>query len=283
MPLKEKDKRIIELATKKGNDADLLLLDAINDISDKLYSLEEQIKRIKSDHTKMYEEHEKMYEEMHAEMEKEVSPDAKIEKIATRLASKLSITAEDVTPTEEKLLELILPLIPQVKDGKTPAREELLALIRPLIPTVENGKDADEEKIIQEVLAKLPAQKETTPIEVRDKLEVLKGDERLDRDAIKGLEEALKEIKEMIPKRGLLGGFGRLGGFSGPMKKIVITGTVNGVNATFTLDKAYSTLMLFWNGQLQESVTHYTQSGKTIVFTSGNIPTSGTLHGMGQV
>lgn len=38
-----------------------------------------------------------------------------------------------------------------------------------------------------------------TPEEVRDKLEILKGDERLDKTAIKGLDEWLAEIQKQIP------------------------------------------------------------------------------------
>ena len=51
------------------------------------------------------------------------------------------------TPTEDELIALIKPLIPQVsngldgKDGLKPTNKELLALIKPLIPKVQNGID----------------------------------------------------------------------------------------------------------------------------------------------
>ena len=41
------------------------------------------------------------------------------------------------TPTDEKLVSLITPLIPEPKDGETPSDERLFALIKPLIPKVE--------------------------------------------------------------------------------------------------------------------------------------------------
>ena len=60
----------------------------------------------------------------------------------------------------------------------------------------ENGKDADEEYVIEEVLSRieLPEYKETildTPEQVRDKLETLKDDKRLDKKHIKGLEKVV--------------------------------------------------------------------------------------------
>ena len=122
-----------------------------------------------------------------------------------------------------------------------------------------------------------------SPTEVRDKLESLSGKEALDINKLSGVEELKAELKDALGKVRLGGrGFGRAGGFGGPLVKIIITGTVNGTNAAFTLDKDYSYIMLFWNGQLQEETTHYTRAGQTITFTTGNIPTSGTLHGVGQ-
>jgi hypothetical protein len=44
-------------------------------------------------------------------------------------------------PTKEEILALVKPLIPKVQDGKTPTDEELRALIVPLIPQVKNGED----------------------------------------------------------------------------------------------------------------------------------------------
>lgn len=55
------------------------------------------------------------------------------------------------TPTDEELLTLITPLIPQItqpQDGHTPTDEELLALIRPLIPEVKNGETPTDEQLL---------------------------------------------------------------------------------------------------------------------------------------
>lgn len=73
--------------------------------------------------------------------------------------------------------------------------------------TVVSGKDADEIKIIETVLSKIPPVKELapeTPESVRDKLETLKEDDRLDKSAIKGIDKLEERVKsvEIRPVRG---------------------------------------------------------------------------------
>lgn len=74
----------------------------------------------------------------------------------------------------------------------------------------------DPETVTQEVLTRihLPAQKEIlldTPEDIRNKLEVLQGDERLDIDAIRDLRKELDDLRALLKKQGsthagLLGG-----------------------------------------------------------------------------
>lgn len=56
---------------------------------------------------------------------------------------------------------------------------------------IRDGRDADEQKIVEEVLNKIeiPLPESETPKEIKDKLESLKGDKRLDISAIKGGEK----------------------------------------------------------------------------------------------
>lgn len=83
--------------------------------------------------------------------------------------------------------------------------EEKMLAVDQKLDIVENGKDgkdADEMQIVAEVLAqiKLPEQKENIvdgPDEIRNKLELLLGDERLDKSAIKGLEELEAKVDKM--------------------------------------------------------------------------------------
>lgn len=96
------------------------------------------------------------------------------------------------TPTDEKLVSLIKPLIPVpvkgdkgdtpvagidfplLEDGATPTEEELKAIIEPLIPVAKDGSP-------------------DTPAQIVDKLESLQDDDRLDVDAIRGVEELIDE------------------------------------------------------------------------------------------
>lgn len=55
----------------------------------------------------------------------------------------------------------------------------------------------------------------------------------------------------------------------------VPSGTINGINAVFTLSDIPVTLLLFRNGVLQQVTVDYNISGLTITFTAGNIPIAG--------
>jgi len=118
--------------------------------------------------------------------------------------------------------------------------------------------------------------------QIRDKLETLKNEDRVDVSAIRGLDELVKELKTSFGKVRM-GVFGRGGGFAGPFRTLTVTGAVNGTNDAFTIDKDYAFIMLYWNGQFQQPTTHYTRAGRTCTFTAGNIPTAGTIHGVGQL
>ena len=64
------------------------------------------------------------------------------------------------TPSDEKLVTLIKPLIPKVQDGKTPSKDELVDIIKPLIPEPLKGKDGSPDKP-EEIVAKLRTVKKT--------------------------------------------------------------------------------------------------------------------------
>lgn len=64
---------------------------------------------------------------------------------------------------------------------------------------------------------------------------------------------------------------------------LTITGTINGVNNTFTLSSSPHTLKLYRNGLLQNPGVDYTLSGVTITFLAGSIPFAGdTLVALGD-
>lgn len=72
---------------------------------------------------------------------------------------------DGVSPDPKEIAKLVLAKIPKPKDGK-------------------DGKDADPAQIIQEVVKQVPVD---TPEKIRDKLLILKKEDRLDASAIKGL------------------------------------------------------------------------------------------------
>lgn len=118
--------------------------------------------------------------------------------------------------------------------------------------------------------------KELSPDEIRDSLELLQEDERLDWTAIKGLEDKLKEIKEMKQLRVGGGGnsdsnvkfsLGRI------LKTETPSGLINSVNTTYTVTQDIHAVFSFGiNGMVLHS-DEYSISGKTIEFTTA-LPTA---------
>ena len=124
-----------------------------------------------------------------------------------------------------------------------------------------DGKNADETKIVQDVLAqiKLPEQKEIIlddPKQIRDKLETLKENERLDKSAIKGLKEELEKLQKMIHDsgkvRGTLGGVLNVG-----VRVETPTGIVNGINTAFQIGKEPKYIV-------SDGITYFANNGYTI-------------------
>jgi len=66
-----------------------------------------------------------------------------------------------------------------------------------------DGKDADETVIVDKVLKKIPKVELDTPKQVRDKLETLKKDERLDISAIKGIGKSQTALSDTIINRAI--------------------------------------------------------------------------------
>src|SRR3990167_661609 len=82
------------------------------------------------------------------------------------------------TPTNEELLALIIPLIPEPINGKTPTKEEILSLIKPLIPKVKDGETPSDKKLLALIETLIP-----------------------NYDADLGyLEDLIKQIKKEIPE-----------------------------------------------------------------------------------
>lgn len=82
--------------------------------------------------------------------------------------------------------------------------ERALEELQERIASIQDGKDADEEKIIERVRATLPTVEDIENNlpklgeRIRDALELLQGDNRLDINAIKGLKEDLEDRFERV-------------------------------------------------------------------------------------
>jgi hypothetical protein len=150
---------------------------------------------------------------------------------------------------------------------------------------VKDGKDADEEIIVNKVISKIEIP-EVEDLEnnipklgtqIRDALELLQGEERLDMDAIAGLSEALEELRG-IRKLGGGGGFSKIAMEGKIIDDETPTGTINGTNKIFTLASSpnpISSLKVYRGGARQRITEDYTLSGKTITFTIA--PVSGEV------
>jgi len=109
----------------------------------------------------------------------------------------------------------------------------------------EAGRDADEENIVNKVLPRIklpemPNIKKDIPKlgePIRDSLELLQGDSRLDINAISGLKKALKGLRKKAGVRLGGGGTSYIGISRHFIDPYVPTGTLNGVNKAFTLTK----------------------------------------------
>lgn len=122
-------------------------------------------------------------------------------------------------PSQEELIELIKPLIPEPEKGEDANEDSIIekVLSKIEIPVPENGKDADEQKIIKEVLKKIPAPKpikgdpgkdgvEISPKDILKKLLTLSEkdlaklsvNKELSSKDIKGLDLEIKKLRDDV-------------------------------------------------------------------------------------
>lgn len=140
-----------------------------------------------------------------------------------------------------------------------------LAEVDQKVQSVRDGKDADEEAMLLKLENDLPKLGER----IRDALELLEGDNRLDKSAIKGLEEELKALSKKVDGQKVVAG----GAAKTRIIRIDLSSQLNGVLKTFFLgthfgiisvDSSSAPFGAFREGENQD----YYESGKNIVFTS---------------
>lgn len=273
MPIQNKKKDLIALSKKGGNDATLMLLNKIYSLEEELENLEALFQKIKKDLVDNLQNDSVLKEQLLDKVQ---------EKAVMKLALKIAYMRkgdDGHTPTKKELLTLIRPLIPaRITDT------ELRTLIIPLIPKPLNGidgKDADEEIIVSKVLRKIPPPEEVIldgPDEIRNKLELLQGKERLALEAIKGLKKELEEIRIIRSRKLGGGGFSKIHMESKFVDDETPTGNVNSTNKDFVLEylpNPTASLKVYVNGQKMTTTEDYTLSSKTITLTTA--PPTGSI------
>lgn len=193
------------------------------------------------------------------------------------------------TPTEKELRDMILPLIPpSVKgdDGKDYVltlkdKKEIAASIKVPVAEkiIERTETVKEQPIITEIVKEVAIPEKAEII--RDKLESLKDDERLDKSAIKGLEEGIAELRGLIaavPRGGRALGMRKV-----PIiKRYSLTSQVNGSARSFTVPNDTVEILGIWGTQhpITFDTADWTFVGNTITLANTvSTPQAGqTLH-----
>lgn len=181
-----------------------------------------------------------------------------------------------------------LKLIQELFEGASERIELKLAQVQDGL----DGRDAEiTEEQIQEAarrafeMVTLPNFEElitAEPTAIRDALELLQGDERLEQSAIKNLPETIDELREGLTKTTSMAAAGlprnavqamidaSVQDSSGDMTWVKETpaGTINGVNGTFQLDHEPipGTLNLSLGRQLMIEDVDYTLNGTTVIY-----------------
>lgn len=140
-------------------------------------------------------------------------------------------------------------------------------------PIPENGRDGTDGK----------DGSPDTPEEVRDKLQSLKEDERLDKSAVKGFQEEIEELKKKVSAipRGRVGGTRKV-----QITRVEdLTSQVNGVVTTYSLPRDTVRVHMVWSTQFPQILrptTDFTFAGQTLTLTSqvGVIQSGQTLVAM---
>ena len=161
---------------------------------------------------------------------------------------------------------------------------ETTALVEERLDTVRDGKDADEDAVLKRLVEtiKIPTIEELSNdlpklgSRIRDALELLQGNERLDKSAIKGLDELIKSFHNRIndiPR-------GRLGMKRVPIiKRYNLTSQVDGSTKTFTLPADTVDVVGVFGTQFPINFnpgTDWTFAGRTLTLTSEvSAPASG--------
>ena len=176
------------------------------------------------------------------------------------------------------------------KDGKTPTEEEIKSFIKHLIPDTIPGKDyvlTEQDKkeiakkievpVVEKVIEKTEVIREQpivtneikevakyeNPEQIRDKLEELTGEDRLDKSAIKGLAEEIKKLSDRWEAGRPIFGPGKTKVY---LKDL--SASLDGATKTFFIGTHFGISGVFGSSSpfVFRPTIDYIESGKNIVF-----------------
>lgn len=138
------------------------------------------------------------------------------------------------------------------------------------ISKIKDGKDADENRVVREVIKNIKVPKNgspDSPADIRNKLETLTGENRLDKSAIRGIddiENVLNAMKDGSGKTFIIGGKGR-----NSVHLYDLSAELDGVKKTFNLPSNFGVIGV-WCSSMPNAfrpTIDYTEGNKTITFT----------------
>lgn len=123
---------------------------------------------------------------------------------------------------------------------------------------------SDDKEIIENIEKDLPKLGES----IRDGLELLEGDDRLDKKAIKGLEELENRIN-LTGKSGGVSNARIIQAFKYILKTESPVGDIDGVNTQYTVSQPIFAVLAFsLNGEVIPQLPNYTIMDRTITFSA---------------
>lgn len=215
---------------------------------------------------------EKEVKDLKAQLAKEPPEDAIAEKVVTKAAAKfLSLDKGDTGeqgpegPQGEKGDKGDPSTVPGPKGDQGDKGDPGQSIVGPQGPKGDKGEQGEK--------GDAGDLKELSPQEIRNSLELLQDDERLDKSAVKGLDDDFQRLEKQIAS------IPRGGGRRVPMvKRAALTSQVNGITRTFTLPKDTVAVLGIWGTEFPITFddADWTLAGNQLTLASGiSIPQAG--------
>ena len=264
-----KDEKLLNLARLGGTDKDLIFFDDLNYLEEKVNSIKEEVdKELSALDKKIDEKTEKTQEILEAVSKKESTViQLEADGETTTLQGEKGDTGPE--PSDERLQELIKPLIPEPIAGEDGLDGQDSTVAGPqgergeMGPAGKDGVDGRNGIDGKDGVDGLDGKDGSpdTAEQVRDKLEGLKDGEKLSIQAIQDLAKILDEIRVKPVKGG--GGFSKIH----MDRHFIDDETPSGSGTSFTISKApnpISSFKLYRGGSLQRAGEDYTLSGRNL-------------------